>query len=301
MKKWLFYVLICALTLGACEDVIEVETPSEDPRLVVEGLLRVDVTQEFVPVEIKLTQTSNFFGEIRPVTDVDEIVIILQVLDENGFPSGGTGTSSLTQLEPGSGIYVPDPSFDRDQRIRVSTVLENNIEYTLVIRWQGRRYAAQTQYVPTVPIDELRQGDNTLFEDEETEVIVRFTDDEEPEQYYLFDFGFGNFLPTEDTFYNGQAFEFSYFYDEVFEPGTPLEISILGLDQTFYNYMDLLLEQTDGAQGPFQTPVATVRGNVFDVTNLDNDQVSDNAQQPNTFGLGYFAIVQEFKSTLIIE
>ncbi len=65
--------------------------------------------------------------------------------------------------------------------------------------------------------------------------------------------------------------------------------------------MDLLLEQTDGAQGPFQTPVATVRGNVFDVTDLDNDQVTDNAQQPNTFGLGYFAIVQEFRSTLIID
>ena len=301
MKKWLLYFLICTIPLAGCEDVIEVETPSEDPRLVVEGLLRVDVTQQFIPVEIKLTQTSNFFGEIEPVTDVDQIIIIVQLLDENGFPTGGTAVSNLTQLVPGSGIYVPDPSFATDQRIPVSIVLEEDIEFTLVVSWQGRRYAAQTQYVPSVPIDELLQGDNTLFDDEETEVIVRFTDDEQPGQYYLFDFGFGNFPASEDTFYNGQEFEFSYFYDEAFDPGMEIEISLLGADRTFYNYMDLLIEQTSGAQGPFQTPVATVRGNVFDVTNLDNDQVVDNAQQPNTFGLGYFAIVQEFKATLIIE
>jgi hypothetical protein len=301
MKTWFLCFLVCAIALAGCEDVIDVETPSEDPRLVVEGLLRVDTTQMWIPVEIKLTQTSNFFGTIEPVTDVDEIVIIIQEIDENGFPEGATGTSSLTQLDPGSGIYVPDPSFDRDQRIPVSAVLEANLEFTLVVSWRGRRYAAQTRYVPSVPIDELRLGDNILFDEEETELVVRFTDRPEEGDFYIFDFGFGNYLVTEDTFYNGQEFEFSYFYDEEFEPGTALEIGLLGADRNFYNYMDLLLEQTDGAQGPFQTPVATVRGNVFDVTDLDNDQVTDNAQQPNTFGLGYFAIVQEFRSTLIID
>lgn len=301
MKKWFLYFLVCTLSFAGCEDVIEVETPSEDPRLVVEGLLRVDTTQMWIPVEIKLTQTSNFFGTIEPVTDVDEIVIISSEIDEYGFPGGGTGVSSLTQLDPGSGIYVPDPSFDSDQRIPVSAVLEANIEFTLIISWRGRRYAAQTRYVPSVPIDELRLGDDILFDDEETEVIVRFTDNPEEGDFYIFDFDFNNYLVSEDTFYNGQEFEFSYFYDETLLPGTELEVSILGADRTFYNYMDLLIEQTNGAQGPFQTPVATVRGNVFDVTNLDNDEVVDNVQQPNTFGLGYFAIVQEFKSTLIIE
>ncbi|MGA9239499.1 MAG: DUF4249 domain-containing protein, partial [Robiginitalea sp.] len=150
MKKWFLYFLVCATALTGCEDVIDVETPSEDPRLVVEGLLRVDTTQMWIPVEIKLTQTSNFFGTIEPVTDVDEIVIIIQELNEEGFPEGNTGTSSLTQLDPGSGIYVPDPSFDRDQRIPVSAVLEANLEFTLVISWRGRRYAAKTRYVPSV-------------------------------------------------------------------------------------------------------------------------------------------------------
>lgn len=300
MKKWLFLLSIWGIGLTACEDVIDVEVPEEEPRLVVEGLLRVDTTQVFVPVEVKLSQTAGFFDEIQPVTDADQVIIILQVLDEDGLPTG-SGTKSLTQLEEGSGIYVPDPSFDADQRLRVSTVVENDILYTLVVTWQGRRYAAQTKYITSVPIDELRLGDGTLFDEDETELIVRFTDDPDLDNFYLFDFGFGNYLVTEDTFYKGQEFEFSYFYDEDFDPGIELEVGILGADRTFYNYMDLLIEQTDGQQGPFQTPVATARGNVFDVTNLDNDQILDNSGQPNTYGLGYFAIVQEFTARITIE
>ncbi|TNF72117.1 MAG: DUF4249 family protein [Bacteroidetes bacterium] len=300
MRKRLFLLGIMWVALVGCEDVIEVEVPVEEPRLVVDGLLRVDTTQTYVPVEVRLTQTAGFFDEIQPVTDADQVIIILQTLDEDGLPAD-TGTRSLTQLEEGSGVYVPDPSFDADQRLLVSTVVENDILFTLVVSWRGRRYAAQTKYVTSVPIDELRLGDGTLFGEDETELIVRFTDNPDRDNFYVFDFGFGNFLASEDTFYKGQEFEFSYFYDEDFEPGTELEVGLLGADRTFFNYMDLLIEQTEGQQGPFQTPVATVRGNVFDVTDLDNIENVDNAAQPEVFPLGYFAIVQEFTERITIE
>lgn len=300
MRKRLFLLGIMWVALVGCEDVIEVEVPMEEPRLVVDGLLRVDTTQTYVPVEVRLTQTAGFFDEIQPVTDADQVIIILQTLDEDGLPAD-TGTRSLTQLEEGSGVYVPDPSFDADQRLLVSTVVENDILFTLVVSWRGRRYAAQTKYVTSVAIDELRLGDGTLFGEDETELIVRFTDNPDRDNFYVFDFGFGNFLASEDTFYKGQEFEFSYFYDEDFEPGTELEVGLLGADRTFFNYMDLLIEQTEGQQGPFQTPVATVRGNVFDVTDLDNIENVDNAAQPEVFPLGYFAIVQEFTERITIE
>jgi hypothetical protein len=299
MKKWAYILLPLLVLWAACEDVIEVETPSEPPRLVVDGVIRVDTTQEFLPVAIRLTQTSNFFGEVSPVSDVERIVIILQVL-EDGLPITSF-TSSLAELEPGSGIYEPDPSFDADQRIRVRTVLDYDILFTLVIEHQGRRYAAQTQYVPAVAIDNLAQGTGTLFEDDETEVVVTYTDMPDVDNYYIFDFGFGNFLPTEDTFYKGQTFSFSYFYDQSFANGERVEVSLLGADLTFYNYMNLLVQQTEGQNNPFGTPVATVRGNVFDVTDLDNDQNYDNTGQPGVFPLGYFSVVQEFRDSLILQ
>jgi hypothetical protein len=139
-----------------------------------------------------------------------------------------------------------------------------------------------------------------LFDEDETEVVVNFTDDPERNDFYLFDFGFGEYLVTEDEFYQGQEFEFSYFYDQQFFPGTIIEISIMGTDQSFYNYMDQLIEQSGDTQGPFQIPVSTVRGNVFDITDLDNIDVIDNVDQPNVFPLGYFAIVQEFTSNIVI-
>ncbi len=299
MKKLLIYCFGLLLFSSACEDVIEVDVPTDEPRLVVNALMRVDISQPFIPVEVRLSLTNNFFEEIQITSAEDNIIIIQQFFDENGNVSG-SGTSSLTELDPGSGIYVPDPSFDADQRIATSqTALD--VLYTIVINHEGRRYAGQTRYVPAVPIDNLEIGTETLFDEDDTELIVTFTDDPNRDNFYVFDFGFDEFLVTEDEFYKGQEFSFSYFYDQQFEPGTELEVSILGADQTFYNYMDQLIEQSEENQGPFQTPVATVRGNMFDVTGLDNIELVDNTDRPDEFPLGYFAIVQEYKSTITVN
>ncbi len=299
MKRYNFYCFVLTLFFLSCEDVVDVEVPTDEPRLIVNALMRVDVEQQFIPVEVRLTLTNNFFEELPIASADDNMTIIQEIFNEEGILES-TGTSSLAETEPGSGIYVPDPTFDSDQRISVN-LTNLDVLYTLIIEYDGRRYAAQTRYVPSVPIDNLEIGDGTLFEDDETELIVTFTDDPDRDNFYVFDFGFSEFLAIEDEFFQGQQFEFSYFYDREFDPGTELEISILGADQTFFNYMDLLIEQTEGQQGPFQTPVATARGNVFDITGFDNIDLSDNVERPDDFPLGYFAIVQEYKATITVN
>ena len=62
MRK-IFCLLGGLLVFYACEDVIDVELQTTAPRLVVNGLVRVDFTQEFVPVEIRVSETSNFFED----------------------------------------------------------------------------------------------------------------------------------------------------------------------------------------------------------------------------------------------
>jgi hypothetical protein len=248
-------------------------------------------------VEVKLSLSSDFFNNNTP-TSAETVVI--QYEEYEGDRVIDTRFSNLAELEPGSGIYTPDPNFDSDQRIPTN-ILDRNWVFNLLINHQGRRYLATTKYVPAVPIDSVVQGDGTLFNDDETEIIVTFTDDPERDSFYLFDFSFSEFLVTEDKFYKGQQFSFSYFYDKIFEPNTEIEIGLMGADQTFFNYMDLLIEQTTNDAGIFATPVATVRGNVFDITDIDNIDISDNVGQPNIFPLGYFAIVQEYKDTLVIQ
>ena len=298
--KALWPVALCCFTffLISCEEVIEVEVPSTPPRLLVEGLIRVDEQEAFVPVRIGLKETNSFFEEL-PVTQAENIIIGIERFDNDGNLIEFL-TSSLAEEAPGTGIYIPDPDATFDQRIP-TIFLDKNVRFTLQLRHKGRQYVAQTNYVPVVPIDFLLQGRATLFEGDETEVIVAFTDPAAEKNYYLFDFGPTEFLVTEDTFYQGQFFQFSYFYVDPIEPGTELRVSIMGVDNIFYNYMDLLITQSGDQQGIFQTPVATVRGNVEDVTGLDNEENVDNANRPDVFPLGYFDIVQEQVRTITIQ
>jgi len=298
--KTLWPVTLYCITffLISCEEVIEVEVPETPPRLLVEGLIRVDEREPFVPVRIGLKETNSFFEEL-PVTQAEDIIISIERFDGDGNLIEILA-SSLAEEAPGTGIYIPDPDATFDQRIP-TIFLNENVRFTLQLRHKGRQYLAQTNYVPVVPIDFIVQGKATLFEGDETEVIVSFTDPLAEENYYLFDFGPTEFQVTEDTFYQGQFFQFSYFYLDPIEPGTELQISIMGVDPTFYNYMDLLITQSGDQQGIFQTPVATVRGNVVDVTGLDNEEIVDNASRPDVFPLGYFAIVQEHVRTITIR
>jgi hypothetical protein len=264
---------------------------------VVEGLIRVDRSEPFIPIEIKVSLTDNFFGE-SPVTNLENIVIIYEEMEDGVIVR--TGSSSLWEEVPNTGIYTPDPNFLDDQRISTA-ILDRDITFTLLMTHNGRRYLAITKYVPSVPIDTIFQGNGTLFGGDETEAIITFTDDPLRNDYYVFEFGFGDYLVTEDEFYQGQRFQFSWFYDRTFESGTEIEISLMGATELFYNYMDQLIEQGGDLQGPFQTPVSTVKGNVFDITDIDNLDRFDNVNRPDIFPLGYFAIVEEFKSTFTIE
>lgn len=291
------YLLLLILINNSCEDVIDVKIPTGESRLIVDALIRVDLNEELIPFEVKVTTTTNFFEE-TPVASLESIVIITEINDETGFVAALSST--LIELDQGSGIYYPDPCAGCENNIRISALNEYTV-FNLYITYKGKKYFAETKYVPVIPIENIEVGDNILFNGDEKEVVVSFTDDPEENNFYLFDFDFGEYLVTDDKFYQGQHYEFSHFYDRTFEPGAQIDISILGSDETFYNYMDQLIEQSEGPQGPFQTPVSTVRGNIFDITGLDNIEIFDNVERPNNFPLGYFAIVQELKSELTIQ
>ena len=270
----------------SCEDVIEVETPTEPPRLIVDGIIRIDTSEAFTTARIKINTSNSFFEDINPVSP--DLVMIQNVLYEPAFV-GEANFITLGEVEPGV--------FEGAKRTRFFT--EGRLD--LYINYNDERYYAATNFVPSVPIDTLRQGTETLFSEDETEIIVSFTDNGGRNDFYIFDFDFNEFLVTEDEFYQGQAFAFSYFYEDGLEPGTELNISLLGADEGFFSYMNQVIVQSGGDQGPFQTPAATVRGNVFNVTGIDNIEVFDNVERTNNFALGYFAAVQEYKKTIVIE
>jgi hypothetical protein len=284
MKRLLIILSVLSLIWSSCQEVITVELPNQEPKLIVDALIRIDTTISSTLVTVSIRQTSDFFGEISPVS-VDQITM-------SNLDNPGNNTDQvLDETEPGSGIYQQFFSTEELARDR----------WFLQINYQGEFYVAESLMQYSVPIDQLTIGDGSLFTEESTELLVRYSDIGGREDYYLFDYGNDDFFASEDVFYDGQQFEFSYFYDEQFNPGDTLTVSIMGIDRDFFNYMNLLREQSEGGFGPFATPAVSVRGNLINATDINNNDNYNNVNDPDNYALGYFAIVQEYKGFIVVE
>jgi len=285
MKK-LFCIFTMVLFFIGCEDVVQVDLPQTTSRLSIDGLVRLDSSKAITTAQIRANLTSSFFGEITPAE-----LSSISISNPDYIRTSQFDMETLELSEVSPGIYEGSKG----------TIFFTEGELQLNIEHNGQRYLASTRFVPSSSISSLIQGDGTLFSGNETEVEVSFTDDSERNDFYLVDLDFGDYLVTEDEFYNGQTFKFSYFYDDDVEIGRKISISLLGVDEPFFNYMNQLIVQSGGDQGPFQTPSATVRGNIINVTNIDNINSFDNVKDSNNFALGYFAVCQTFTETIVIE
>ncbi|MEH6408250.1 MAG: DUF4249 family protein [Leeuwenhoekiella sp.] len=266
--KTSLYILIFSLVFISCEDVIDVDLPKTEKRLVVDALVRVpaELSDEIVNVSVLLTSTAPFDEEGVPLITGAEVRFITQ-------------SASFLFTDAGDGNYIT--------QMPVEILKTETIE--LVIKYENETYSSTANYVPTVPIDSLEEGDGALFNGDETEVIITYTDLAPRIDYYLFDLDKTYFLASEDKFYQGQQFSFSYFYEDL-EPQTVLYVDILGVDKSFYDYMNIVITQSgQDSGGPFESPPATVRGNIINTTNKEN------------YALGYFAIAQEYSATITLE
>ena len=159
------------------------ELPNQEPKLIVDALIRIDTTVSSTLVSVAIRQTSDFFGEVSPVS-VDQITM-------SNLDNPGNNTDHvLDETEPGSGIYQQFFSTEELARDR----------WFLQINYQGEFYVAESLMQYSVPIDQLTIGDGSLFTEESTELLVRYTD-WWSRDYYLFDYGNDDFFASEDIFY----------------------------------------------------------------------------------------------------
>ena len=74
-KKYYLLLLILSITFSSCEDVIEVDVPSEAPRLIVDALIRVNTSDQFTNVIVKVQETNSFF-ETLPPANLNQITMV---------------------------------------------------------------------------------------------------------------------------------------------------------------------------------------------------------------------------------
>ncbi|MFT5846373.1 MAG: hypothetical protein ACJARX_000286 [Psychroserpens sp.] len=259
MKKYLYIIVV--LLMYSCEDVIDVDLNTIEPKLVVDASLNWFKNTTGNDQEIKLTLTAPYFdNEIPPATGAQVTV------------SNTGGDLFVFTEESNTGIYKNN-----------TFVPQINETYNLEIIYQSEIYNATETLKSVVDIDFVEQNDEGGFSGDETELKAFYTDPADEENYYFFEFL--NDIPEvpsleiyDDQFTNGNQI-FGFFTEEELETGDLVTIRNYGVSERFYEFMFILLQQnsTDGG-GPFQTQPATVRGNCINTSNPDN------------FPLGYFRV-----------
>ncbi len=271
MKKYLYHIV--PFLFFGCQDVIDVEVSNEPPRLVINAVITVDTSQFVFPVGVQVNVTNSFFGEV-PVTRLKQITM-------GGFV--------FNELDSGSGFYEtiasPTGLVDRD--------------HILQVQHEDQRYLARSTYASTVDFDSIYTFSNTI--NDKSEINIALTDDPDIDNFYLFDVGFGEWFVVSDKFFQGQQTTLTYEYERKIESGVEFEVSVLGADEAFYNYMRALIDQSEEELGLFQVPAATIRGNIINVTEIDNIDFFDNVDQPENYALGYFAVVQKFSRMVTMQ
>jgi len=202
MKK-IIYILIAIVFFTSCEDVIDIEVPSGEPRLVIDASLEFAKEPDSAgglkleENEIKLSRSTPFFDQNPSLVSGATVFITNTTFDL-------VINFEESNFEPGT--YTPSDG---------STFWDFDSDYKLTVIDNDQTYTAATKIIPTVPFDDITQGDGALFDGDETEIVISFTDDGNRENFYLFDFDFNLFLASEDRFYQGQKFNFSYFYEDM--------------------------------------------------------------------------------------
>ena len=138
-------------------------------------------------------------------------------------------------------------------------------------------------------ITDVYQSRENGFDKEALEVNIDFLDPEGINNYYLSKFQrrgdqFQTLFDVKDEFTDGN--KMSIFYEKLededsgekeFVPGDIVDISLLGISEPYYNYIKLLIEQSQSG-GPFSTIPAEIKGNCV------------NQSKPENYAFGYFRL-----------
>jgi len=272
MKKIYYSLFIILLSFTSCEKVIDVDLSTSEPRLVIEASIQWFNGTTGNEQTVKLSTTTDYFSsEIPPVTDA-----VVYITNSNNE------VFTFTQdNEPG--IY---------KCLTFSPVV--NEAYTLTVIHDGETYTATEKLLDTPTVTRIEQDDEGGILGNETEVKFFFNDLVNETNHYLVKINdpykvIPEFGVIEDRFFENNEM-FGLYFSEDLKPGDTLKFTLNGVTLNYYNYMDILLEQTGtNNAGPFSTPTSTVRGNIVNQTDFDH------------FALGYFRLSKTEVSEYIIQ
>lgn len=281
MKIDIKYLLILSgLFFSACTDVVDVDVQNADPRLTVEASLNWEKGTSGANQKIRLSTSTPYFAssQNKPVTEASVKVVNTNTNEEFIFTHNSNGEYTTSNFVP---------------------ILNNS--YTLEIDYLGEKYTGTEKMISVPDITELSQSTENGFDDESLELNITFNDPKDEANFYLFKLKrVGDALPElidiDDEFVDGNEVEISYEKDEddktdkreAFASGDVVDIEFIGISNSYYNYIRILIEQSLGLDIFSPTPVA-LKGNCINTTN------------PENYAFGYFRVTQVITTSYTFE
>ena len=264
MKKiHLILVFLFAIFFNSCQDVVDIPLNTDKPRLVIDAAINWEKGTDGATQTIKLTTTTNFYSNLIPVVSGASVKVT----------NGSNMVFNFVEM-PNTGLYV------------CTNFLPNIDEvYTLNIAYNGQNYNATETLKAVAPIQNVVQEIQAGFGGNVLKFRSLYLDPANIDNYYLYKYIFpedikARYNTDEDTFFQGNPF-FSLAFKNDLKKDDKIKIIHYGISKEYYNYMNILLS-VSGSQGggPFQTPPATVKGNIKNTTNFEN------------FPYGYFRLCE---------
>ncbi|MGO4819236.1 DUF4249 domain-containing protein [Flavobacterium sp. W22_SRS_FP1] len=273
MKKInIFLALLLAFFLNGCEDVVSIDLKTDAPKLVIEASINWYKGTSGREQRIKLTTTTDYYSNQIPKVSGATVTI----------KNSSNITFDFTELSD-TGVYICS-----------NFIPIINETYTLTIINNGNTYTANETLKSVAPIAEIIQNNEGGFTGTDVEIKTYYTDPANETNYYLYRYNYSNdarqnFYADEDTFFQGNKF-FSVSQSDDLKIGDQVTVTHYGVSKPYYNYMNVLISIAGSTGGsPFQSPPATVRGNIINTTS------------PNNFPLGYFSISEADTKIYTIE
>lgn len=274
MKTYIYSFLFIFTLFTSCTDVIDVDVPTADPRLVIEASLDWQNGTDGKQQTIKLSTTTPYFD-----TTSDNVV---------------TGaTVAVTRSSTNTTMLFTDNNDGTYTTTNFEAVL--NETYILNILYNNETYTATETLRPTTPITSVNQSKNNGFFSDVLEVNVYFNDPEDETNFYILKFqerdeDYPYLRDLSDDLQNGN--EISVVYekfdddneDEEFQPDDVVDINLYNVSERYYKYMQLLNSQS-GSGNPFAPTPVELRGNCINETN------------PENYPYGFFRVTETYKET----
>jgi len=252
----------------SCTEAIDLTVPTESPRLVIEASLDWEKGTLGNNQTIKLSLSTPYYDTA---------------------PNPVSGASVMVENATNGDVFIFNDQQDGSYTTTNFVPIINNT-YNLEVIYNSETYTAIETLISVSELNRIEQSLEGGSDEEELDLTIYFGDPANEVNFYYITFLEGeDLLPTReimsDEFTNGNEMSLLYEEDPADEedqilPGDMVDIYLFGISETYYDFLNRLIEQANSAGDPFATVPTRLKGNF---TNLEN---------PENYAFGYFRVTE---------